>query len=53
MLKMRNTSIHIYNEEEINEMISHIRDSFINAFEALAATLTEKAAEAENGLDMP
>lgn len=53
MLKMRNTSIHIYNENELDEMISHIRDSFINAFEALAATLTEKAAEAENGLDTP
>lgn len=49
MLKMRNTSIHIYNEEEISEMISHIRDSFIYAFEALAATLTEKAVRAEDG----
>ena len=28
MLKKRNTSIHIYNEEEIDELIVFIRDSF-------------------------
>ena len=32
MLKKRNTSVHIYNEEEIDEMILLIRDSFIPAF---------------------
>ena len=47
MLKKRNTSVHIYNEEEIDEMILLIRDSFIPAFAALEKTLHEKLQEAE------
>ena len=47
MLKKRNTSVHIYNEEEIDEMILLIRDSFISAFVALEKTLQEKLQEAE------
>ena len=48
MLKKRNTSVHIYNEQEVNEMILLIRDSFIPAFVALEKTLREKLAEAES-----
>ena len=39
MLKKRNTSVHIYNEQEVDEMILLIRDSFIPAFVALEKTL--------------
>ena len=42
MLKKRNTAIHIYNEEEIDEMLLLIRDSFIPAFAVLEETLREK-----------
>lgn len=48
MLKKRNTSVHIYNEQEVNEMILLIRDSFIPAFVALEKTLREKLEEAES-----
>ena len=48
MLKKRNTSVHIYNEQEVDEMILLIRDSFIPAFMALEKTLREKLAEAES-----
>lgn len=48
MLKKRNTSVHIYNEQEVDEMILLIRDSFIPAFVALGKTLREKLAEAES-----
>ena len=48
MLKKRNTSVHIYNEQEGDEMILLIRDSFIPAFVALEKTLREKLAEAES-----
>lgn len=47
MLKKRNTSVHIYNEEEIDEMILLIRDSFIPAFGKLEKTLQEKLQEVE------
>ena len=47
MLKKRNTSVYIYNEEEIDEMILLIRDSFIPAFGELEKTLQEKLQEAE------
>ena len=47
MLKKRNTSVHISNEEEIDEMILLIRDSFIPAFGELEKTLQEKLQEAE------
>ena len=48
MLKKRNTSIHIYNEEEIDELIVFIRDSFIPAFNVLKDTLIKKLDEAES-----
>ena len=48
MLKKRNTSVHINNEQEVDEMILLIRDSFIPAFVALEKTLREKLAEAES-----
>lgn len=48
MLKKSNTSVHIYNEQEVDEMILLIRDSFIPAFGALEKTLREKLAEAES-----
>lgn len=48
MLKKRNTSVHIYNEQEVDEMILLIRDSFIPDFVALEKTLREKLAEAES-----
>ena len=47
MLKKRNLAIHVYNEDEINEMVHLIRDSFIPAFVTLEKTLKEKTAEAE------
>lgn len=45
MLKKRNTSVHIYNEDEV---IVLIRDSFIPAFAALKDTLAKKLVEAES-----
>jgi len=48
MLKKRNTSVHIYDEDEADEMVLLIRDSFIPAFIRLRDTLKIKAAEAEN-----
>ena len=45
MLKKRNTSVHIYNEDEV---IVLIRDSFIPAFTALKDTLAKKLFEAES-----
>ena len=48
MLKKRNTSVHIYNEDEVDEMIILIRDSFIPAFTVLKDTLVKKLEEAEN-----
>ena len=48
MLKMRNTAIHIYNENEIKALLASIRDRYIPAFCALEKTLKEKVEEAEN-----
>ncbi|MCD8132297.1 MAG: nucleotidyltransferase substrate binding protein [Clostridiales bacterium] len=42
MLKKRNTSVHIYDENEADEMMIFVRDSFISAFEKLEKTLSEK-----------
>ena len=42
MLKKRNASVHMYNEDDIDEMILLIRDSFVPAFTALEKTLKEK-----------
>ena len=47
MLKKRNTSVHIYNEEEVDEMLILIRDSFLPAFAVLEETLRTKLEEAE------
>lgn len=46
MLKKRNTSAHVYDEDEIDELLLLIRDSFISAFTALEKTLREKLDEA-------
>ncbi len=46
MLKKRNTSVHIYNEEEIDEILLLIRDSFLPAFSVLEDTLQKKLDEA-------
>ena len=48
MLKRRNISVHILNEDEVNEMIILIRDSFIPAFKILNETLLDKLDEAES-----
>ena len=45
MLKNRNTLVHIYNEDEIDEMLLLIRDSFTPAFIALEKLLRKKADE--------
>lgn len=50
MLKKRNTSVHIYNEDEVDELLLLIRDSFIPAFSVLEKTLKDKVQEArDNG----
>ena len=47
MLKKRNLSVHIYDEDEIDEMLLLIRDSFIPAFAVLRDTLKNKLDEVE------
>lgn len=47
MLKKRNISVHIYDEDEIDEMLLLIRDSFIPAFVILEKTLRTKLEEAD------
>ena len=47
MLKKRNTSVYIYNEEQVDEMILLIRDSFIPAFVKLEEILQCKLDEVE------
>jgi nucleotidyltransferase substrate binding protein (TIGR01987 family) len=47
MLNKRNTSVHIYDEDKIDEMLLLIRDSFIPAFTVLEDTLKKKLDEAE------
>ncbi len=51
MLKKRNTSVHIYNEDETDELILMIRDSFIGAFAVLEATLKKKVEEVDSEWD--
>ena len=46
MLKKRNTSVHIYNEDEVDELLLLIRDSFIPAFSVLEKVLKDKIDEA-------
>ncbi len=45
MLKKRDTSVHICDEDEIDEMMLLVRDSFVPAFVGLEKTLVEKAGE--------
>lgn len=45
MLKKRNLSVYIYNEDEVDEMILLVRDSFIPAFAELEKSLTDKLKE--------
>lgn len=45
MLRKRNTSVHVYDEKEADELSILIRDSFIKAFEDLAQLLKNKLAE--------
>jgi hypothetical protein len=47
MLKKRNLSVHIYDEDEIDEMLLLIRDSFIDAFAVLQETLRMKIEAAQ------
>ena len=47
MLKKRNMSVHIYDEDEADEIVLHIRDSFLPAFIELEETLHKKLAEVE------
>lgn len=51
MLKKRNTSVHIYDEDEIDEMLLLIRDSFTPAFIVLEKLLRKKLNEAGSDWD--
>ncbi|MCI8929447.1 MAG: nucleotidyltransferase [Lachnospiraceae bacterium] len=46
MLKKRNASVHIYDEDKIDELLLLIRDSFTPAFIVLEKQLREKLDEA-------
>ena len=48
MLKKLGFSVNMYNEEEIDEMLLLIRDSFIPAFIVLEDTLVKKLEETES-----
>ena len=48
MLKKRNTSVHLYNEEEVDEIIMLIQNSFLPAFTVLEKTLKVKLSELES-----
>ena len=48
MLKKRNISVHIYDENEVDEMLLLIRDGYIPAFSTLRDTLEEKLSEVED-----
>lgn len=50
MLKQRNLSVHIYDEQKADELVSQIRDSFIATFTVLENTLKEKTEIADNQL---
>lgn len=47
MLKKRNLSAHLYNEEEIDELMVLLRDSFLPAFRRLREFLLNKQREIE------
>ncbi|MCD7736246.1 MAG: HI0074 family nucleotidyltransferase substrate-binding subunit [Lachnospiraceae bacterium] len=46
MLKKRNTIVHVYNEDEADELLLLIRDSFVPVLEKLEGTLYRKTEEA-------
>ena len=48
MLKKRNSTVHIYNEDEADEMLLLIRDSFIPAFVELKTTLDTKHSQVKD-----
>ncbi len=48
MLKKRNTATHIYDEDQIDDLLLLIRDSFIPAFLALEQQLRKKLDEVED-----
>lgn len=50
MLKKRNLSVHVYDENEANEIVALIRDNFISAFTVLEETLKDKIEEADTEL---
>ena len=50
MLKKRNLSVHVYDENEANEIIALIRDNFIAAFTVLEDTLKDKIDKADTEL---
>ena len=47
MLKKRNSSTHVYDEDEVEELMVLIKDSFISTFEKLSVTLKSKIKETE------
>ncbi len=47
MLKKRNQSTHIYNEEDADELMILLKDSFLLAFKDLEKFLLEKQQEIE------
>ena len=49
MLNKRNQNIHVYDEDEIDELIVLIRDSFVPAFKKLSDSLKNKIDEADEG----
>ena len=51
MLKKRNTFMHIYNDDELDEMLLLIRDSFTPAFVVLEKVLREKLDDVEGELE--
>lgn len=48
MLKKRNLSVHIYNEDEIDELMVLIRDSFIPAFDKVKQDLLAEQGKIED-----
>lgn len=49
MLKKRNSNIHIYDEEEADEFLILIRDSFVPALDRVSADMRRRIAELEEG----
>lgn len=47
MQKDRNSSVHIYNEEDINEIVAHIFDIYIPIFREFKEKMAEKIRKAE------